>query len=66
MDDYRRLGVRYLIASDSAHARFLAPGASPVVAAFYTELLALPEVGRIEPGPGQQGPRIQVFELTRG
>jgi hypothetical protein len=62
--DYRRLGIRYLIASESAYARFLAPGGSSAAAAFYAELFTLPEIGRIEPGPGRQGPRIRIFELT--
>jgi hypothetical protein len=61
--DYRRLGVRFLIASDSAYFRFLVPGASPTATAFYQELFALPEVGRVERQPGQQGPLIRIFEL---
>jgi 4-amino-4-deoxy-L-arabinose transferase-like glycosyltransferase len=64
LDEYRRRGVRYLIASESAWARFLAPGGAPEAAAFYEQLFKLPEIGRIERGPGEQGPRIQVFELA--
>jgi hypothetical protein len=61
--EYRRLGVRYLIASESAYFRFLVPGAPAAAAGFYGELFTLPEVGRVERQPGQQGPLIRIFEL---
>jgi predicted membrane-bound mannosyltransferase len=61
--DYRGLGIRFLIASESAYARFLVPGTSPPAGEFYAQLFQLPEVGRIEPGPGRQGPLIRIFEL---
>jgi len=63
LQEYRELGVRYLIASEAAYSRFLAPGGDPAAARFYAELFALPEIGRIERGPDEQGPLIRVFEL---
>jgi hypothetical protein len=62
--DYRRLGVQYLIASEAAYQRYLVPGASSPAAAFYAQLFELPEVGRIDSGPGRQGPLIRIFELA--
>jgi hypothetical protein len=63
LGEYRRLGVRYLIASESAYARFLAPGGDAAAADFYAALFTLPEIGRIVAGPGEQGPLIRVFDL---
>ena len=66
LDDYRRQGVRYLVASEAAYGRFLAPDGDPATAAFYAQLFALPERGRIERGPGEQGPLIRIFDLAAG
>jgi hypothetical protein len=63
LDDYRSLGVRYLIASGRTYDRFVdMPGAAKE-SAFYHALFALPEVFRVDPEPGRRGPTIRIFRL---
>ncbi len=63
LEDYRALGVRYLIASGRTYDRFVdIPGAIEE-SEFYRTLFALPEVFRVDPGPGRRGPTIRIFRL---
>lgn len=63
LEEYRALGVRYLIASGRTYDRFVdIPGAVDETA-FYRALFALPEVFRVDPGPGRRGPTIRIFRL---
>jgi hypothetical protein len=63
LDDYRSLGVRYLIASGRTYDRFVdMPGAASE-SAFYHALFALPEVFRVDPEPRRRGPTIRIFRL---
>jgi hypothetical protein len=60
---YEELDVRYLITSSLVYARFHDNPDAPAQDAFYTELFALPEVFRADPGPDTPGPTIRIFEL---
>jgi hypothetical protein len=63
LDEYRKLGVRYLIASGRTYDRFVDMPGAVEESAFYHELFALPEVFRVDPGPGRRGPTIRIFRL---
>lgn len=60
LDDYRALGVDYLVASSYQFDRF---GGYPEIAAMYDDILALPIVLDIRPMPGLAGPRIVIVRL---
>ena len=63
LDDYRSLGVRYLIASSRTYDRFVDMPGAVEESAFYHALFALPEVFRVDPEPGRRGPTVRIFRL---
>ncbi len=63
LEDYRTLGVRYLIASGRTYDRFVDMPGAVKESAFYHALFALPEVFRVDPEPGRRGPTIRIFRL---
>lgn len=63
LEEYRAAGVRYVIASSRTFGRFVDMPAATEESAFYRALFALPEVFRVDPGPGRRGPTIRIFRL---
>jgi len=63
LEDYRSRGVRYLIASSRTYSRFVDMPGSTEETDFYRALFGLPEVFRVDPGPGRRGPTIRIFRL---
>jgi len=64
LDWYRDARTQLLVSSSYAHNRFLGNAGAPEADAWYRTLFDLPEVFRVEPGPGHPGPTIRIFQLA--
>ena len=64
MDWYRSAGTQVIVASSGAYGQFVDNPSTPQSDAWYHTLFALPEVYRVDPGPGRPGPTIRIFELA--
>ena len=64
MEWYRSAGTQVFVASSGAYQQFVDNPATPQPDAWYHALFALPEIYRVDPGPGRPGPTIRIFELA--
>jgi hypothetical protein len=61
---YRSTRTDVLVASSGAYSRFVGNPDTPAQDRFYSELFALPEIFRVDPGPDRSGPTIRIFALS--
>jgi hypothetical protein len=64
LDWYRDAGTQVVVSSSYAYGRYLGNPTTPDQDAWYRALFTLPEIFRVEPGPGRPGPTIRIFQLA--
>jgi hypothetical protein len=53
-----------MVTSSYAYAQFFKNPSTPEEDAWYRALFDLPEVFRVEAGPGRPGPTVRIFQLA--